>query len=164
MWDELTDLVQNFSSATVEVWEWTSNFIPHLTEHMINYLSMLELKFIHVNKMWPKAILAAVCTTLLSLYLHIFVNIFKIFKSEIYEIHKNQVTLHPPIINSHVVYQYVVHWYLGNGITGNPSLHLLINISWLSSLAFVIKLGGNGTKVQTMYCTTLMIWCITSVF
>ena len=33
----------NFNGATVEVWEWISNFIPHLLE-------MGRLKSLHVSK------------------------------------------------------------------------------------------------------------------
>ena len=32
---------RNFNSATVEVWEWINNFIPHFTGHFIIYLSLL---------------------------------------------------------------------------------------------------------------------------
>ena len=28
----------NFNGATVEVWEWIRNFIPHFTGHVINYV------------------------------------------------------------------------------------------------------------------------------
>ena len=34
--------------CTVEVWEWISNFIPHITDY---YLSVLGLKLNHVSKM-----------------------------------------------------------------------------------------------------------------
>ena len=37
MWDEITYPLQNFNAATVEVWEWLSNFIPHLIGHVITY-------------------------------------------------------------------------------------------------------------------------------
>ena len=30
MWDEITYPFLNVNGATVEVWEWISNFIPHL--------------------------------------------------------------------------------------------------------------------------------------
>ena len=30
LWDEFTYLFPNFNGCTVEVWEWISNFIPHL--------------------------------------------------------------------------------------------------------------------------------------
>ena len=36
-WDEITYPFPNFNSATVEVWEWISNFIPHFTGHVITY-------------------------------------------------------------------------------------------------------------------------------
>ena len=29
VWDEIIDTSQNFSSATIKVWEWISNIIPH---------------------------------------------------------------------------------------------------------------------------------------
>ena len=35
---EITYPFPNFNGCTVEVWEWTSNFIPHLAEHVITYL------------------------------------------------------------------------------------------------------------------------------
>ena len=31
MWDEITYSFPNFNGATVEVWEWISDFIPHFT-------------------------------------------------------------------------------------------------------------------------------------
>ena len=37
MWDEITYPFPNFNGATVEVWEWTSNFIPHLIMDFITY-------------------------------------------------------------------------------------------------------------------------------
>ena len=37
MYDEITSPFPNFNSATVEVWEWKSNFITHLTGHMVTY-------------------------------------------------------------------------------------------------------------------------------
>ena len=37
VWDEITYLFLNFNGATVEVYEWISNFIPHFTEHVITY-------------------------------------------------------------------------------------------------------------------------------
>ena len=36
--NEITYPFSNFNSATVEVWEWISNFIPHISAHsMITY-------------------------------------------------------------------------------------------------------------------------------
>ena len=35
MWVEITYLLPNFNGASVEVWEWISNFIPHLTMDLI---------------------------------------------------------------------------------------------------------------------------------
>ena len=37
MWDEITNPFPNFNGATVEVWEWISNFIPHITKYVITY-------------------------------------------------------------------------------------------------------------------------------
>ena len=37
MWDEFTYPFQNLNSATVEVWEWISNFIPHFIMDIITY-------------------------------------------------------------------------------------------------------------------------------
>ena len=37
LWDEITYPFPNFNSCTVEVWEWISNFIPHLARHVITY-------------------------------------------------------------------------------------------------------------------------------
>ena len=34
MWDEITYPSPNFNGCTVEVWEWISNFIPHITGGM----------------------------------------------------------------------------------------------------------------------------------
>ena len=47
MWDEITYPFPN--SNSVEVWEWISNFIPHII-FAYDYLSTLGLKFIHVSK------------------------------------------------------------------------------------------------------------------
>ena len=49
MWDEITYPFLNFNGATVEVWNWISNFISHFTEACY-YVSMLEWKFIQVSK------------------------------------------------------------------------------------------------------------------
>ena len=43
---------QTSTVATVKVWDWISNFIPHFTGHVI-YLSMLSFKLTHVNKRGP---------------------------------------------------------------------------------------------------------------
>ena len=37
MWDEITNPFTHFNGATVEVWEWISNFIPHYTGRVITY-------------------------------------------------------------------------------------------------------------------------------
>ena len=54
VWDEITYPFLNFNGATVEVYEWMSNFIPHFTGHVV-ILSMLGLKLNHVSKRgnWP---------------------------------------------------------------------------------------------------------------
>ena len=39
MWDENTLPGPNLNGGTVHVWKWISNFIPHLTGHMITYPS-----------------------------------------------------------------------------------------------------------------------------
>ena len=48
VWSEITDPSPNFNGATVEVWEWISNFIPHYWAR--DYQSMPTLKLIHVCK------------------------------------------------------------------------------------------------------------------
>ena len=35
MWDGITYPFLNLNAATVEVYEWISNFIPHITGHVI---------------------------------------------------------------------------------------------------------------------------------
>ena len=47
--DEITCPFLNFNGCTVDVWEWTSNFIPH-SNWTCDYLSMLRLKLIHVGR------------------------------------------------------------------------------------------------------------------
>ena len=37
MWDEVAYPLPNFNGATVEVWEWISNFIQHFTGHVITH-------------------------------------------------------------------------------------------------------------------------------
>ena len=37
VWREITYPFPNFNGATVEVWEWISNFIPHFIMDMIAY-------------------------------------------------------------------------------------------------------------------------------
>ena len=36
-WDKITYAFSNFNGATVGVWEWMNNFIPHFTEHVITH-------------------------------------------------------------------------------------------------------------------------------
>ena len=60
---EVTNPFPNFNGATVEVWEWISNFIPHFIRHdkwchptlywASDYLSMLGLKLNHASKWAP---------------------------------------------------------------------------------------------------------------
>ena len=38
MWNEITSPFPIFNGATVEVWEWRSNFIPHFTGHMCLFI------------------------------------------------------------------------------------------------------------------------------
>ena len=37
VWDEITYSLPNFNGATVEVWEWISNFVPHIIMDVITY-------------------------------------------------------------------------------------------------------------------------------
>ena len=37
VWDEIIYPFLNFNGATVEVYEWISNFIPHITGHVLTY-------------------------------------------------------------------------------------------------------------------------------
>ena len=37
VWDEIIYPFPNFNGCTVDVWEWISNFIPNLTDHVITY-------------------------------------------------------------------------------------------------------------------------------
>ena len=37
MWDDITYPFPNHNGATVEVWQWLSEFIPRFTEHVIIY-------------------------------------------------------------------------------------------------------------------------------
>ena len=36
-WDEITYLFPNFNGTAIEVWEWISNYIPYITDHVITY-------------------------------------------------------------------------------------------------------------------------------
>ena len=45
-WDEITYPFPNFNGATVEVWEWISNFIPHLMMDELLIHSGFTLKYI----------------------------------------------------------------------------------------------------------------------
>ena len=37
VWDKITNPFPNFNGATVEVWEWISDFIPHFIMDVITY-------------------------------------------------------------------------------------------------------------------------------
>ena len=37
VWDEIIYSFLNFNGCTVEVWEWISNFIPHIIGRVITY-------------------------------------------------------------------------------------------------------------------------------
>ena len=37
VWDDIAYQFSNFNGATVDVWEWISNFIPYISGYMINY-------------------------------------------------------------------------------------------------------------------------------
>ena len=50
VWGEITHPFLNFNGATIEVYEWISNFIPHFTD----YLSMLGLKLNLISKRGPR--------------------------------------------------------------------------------------------------------------
>ena len=39
VWDEVTYPFPNFNGATIEVWEWISNFTPHFTGYVITYIA-----------------------------------------------------------------------------------------------------------------------------
>ena len=41
MWDGITYPFPNINSATIEVWEWISNFIPHIVMDVITYACWL---------------------------------------------------------------------------------------------------------------------------
>ena len=55
VWDEIIYSFPNFNSATIEIWEWISHFIPHLCD----YLSMLwwtvgRVEFTVVRASWTR--------------------------------------------------------------------------------------------------------------
>ena len=37
VWDEITDPFPYFNGYMVKIMEWISDFIPHITEHVITY-------------------------------------------------------------------------------------------------------------------------------
>ena len=43
VWDEITYQFPNFNGATIDVWEWISNFIPHFIMNVITYHEYEEL-------------------------------------------------------------------------------------------------------------------------
>ena len=54
VWDEITYPFPNFNGATVEVWEWISNFIPHFMMNVITYPCYDFSRLIYVNKRFPR--------------------------------------------------------------------------------------------------------------
>ena len=50
VWDEITYLFPNFSGATVEVWELTGNFTPHIIMDVMTYSYWVGLKLNHASK------------------------------------------------------------------------------------------------------------------
>ena len=61
VWYGITYPFPNFNGATVEVWEWISNFISHFTHRACDYLSMLGFKLYHVDKRGPLISTVAFC-------------------------------------------------------------------------------------------------------
>ena len=59
VWNEITYLFVNFNDATIEVWEWISNFIPHLTMDVIIILVGIK---------------ACLCYYWTALYIHSLIN------------------------------------------------------------------------------------------
>ena len=49
MWNEITFPFPNFNGATIEVWEWVSNFIPHFTGHVIDHPYWNQSQFMLVK-------------------------------------------------------------------------------------------------------------------
>ena len=50
VWDEIIYPFLNFNGATIDVWELISNFIPHFTGYICDYLPMLGLMLFRVGK------------------------------------------------------------------------------------------------------------------
>ena len=46
MWNEISYPVSNLNGCTVEVWEWISDFIPHLTVHLITHPDIVAIIYI----------------------------------------------------------------------------------------------------------------------
>ena len=44
VWDEITYPFPNFNGATVEVWVWISNFIPHIIMDVITTHAGIKVK------------------------------------------------------------------------------------------------------------------------
>ena len=53
-WDYLP--IPNFNGCNIEVWEWISDFIPHLSYWACNYLSMRGFQLKYVTKTGPWSI------------------------------------------------------------------------------------------------------------
>ena len=56
---EITYPFPNVNDVTVEIWDWINNFISICGA--CNYLTMLELKLIHVSKLRPGSLLFITC-------------------------------------------------------------------------------------------------------
>ena len=50
VWDEITDPFPNFNGTIVEVWEWVSNFIPHIIMEVITCLVKSGMKLLIHSK------------------------------------------------------------------------------------------------------------------
>ena len=61
MWDEITNAFPNFNSASIEVWEWIDNFIPHIPDVMITNLCWDQIKSWSWNPMKTLFRLLALC-------------------------------------------------------------------------------------------------------
>ena len=53
VWDKITYPFPNFNCATVQDWEWISNF-THFIEHVITYAGIMGLKLNHIDKKEPQ--------------------------------------------------------------------------------------------------------------
>ena len=53
VWDEITYPLPNLSGEPIEVWEWTSNFIPHFITYVITYSCSIYVNLVHLGKGGP---------------------------------------------------------------------------------------------------------------